>query len=124
MDNQIVYIIIASIISFILVRKIRNAKNLISYKQLNEIISSAGKYLLLDVRSRGEYKSGYINTSKNITNDKLPKALKKTKKDTLIVLYCQSGARANVAKRNLESYGYSNVVSFGGVSRWKGSLER
>jgi len=123
MDNPILIILTASLMSFIIVRKIINAKNLMSYKELSEIISSKKKYLLLDVRTRSEFKTGYITTSKNISNEKLPKALKKTKKESLVILYCQSGARANVAKRKLESFGYSNVKSFGGISRWKGSLE-
>ena len=37
-------------------------------------------------------------------------------KDTTVVVYCKSGARANRAKIVLEKHGYTNVLNGGGLS--------
>ena len=98
-------------------------RNLISYKFLVELRNSGSKSILLDVRSRQEYKLGHIPGAKNIAHDKLPQAMVKGKKDTPVVVYCRSGLRAGRAKKALERAGYSQVYSFGGISRWKSGLE-
>jgi len=97
-------------------------KQFISYKALDQLIGSEQKFLLLDVRTGSEFKSGHIPGAKNSPQEKLLKTLNKTKKETLIVVYCQSGGRARKAKKFLENSGFLNVQSFGGVSRWKGQL--
>ena len=75
-------------------------------------------YLLLDVRTPGEFDSGYIPTAENlplqIIGDKLPQV----PKDSLVILYCRSGNRSAQAKRILENEGYTNIVDFGGINRW------
>jgi len=35
-----------------------------------------------------------------------------------IVVYCQSGGRSAMAKRLLESNGFTNVHDLGGISQW------
>ena len=40
---------------------------------------------------------------------------------TLIVVYCGSGARSAKARQALEALGYTRVVDFGAMGRWKGS---
>jgi phage shock protein E len=95
----------------------------ISFKALRDLIQSESKLILLDVRTGSEYKSGHIPGSKNAPQEKLLKVLNKTNKETSIVVYCQSGARARRAKKTLISSGYTNVQTFGGISRWKSELE-
>lgn len=124
MTQYIPYIIIGIIAGFFVYRYIRNAVTLMSYKELKSKLENGDKFVLLDVRTNKEYKSGRIPGSRHISPENLPAKLKKTKKDALIVVYCQSGGRAAVAKRKLEINGYTNVTSFGGVRRWKGALEK
>lgn len=124
MTQYIPYIIMGVIAGFIIYRRISIAINLISYKELKGKLEKGEKVVIIDVRTGREYKEGHIPSSRHISAENLPAKLKKTKKDALIVVYCKSGGRASVAKRKLEFNGYTNVISFGGISRWKGSLEQ
>lgn len=119
------YIILGIVAGFFLYRKISSSINLVSYKELREKFDSGEKFHLIDVRSGKEFRSGFIAGAINVPQEKIPTGLKKKiKKDASIILYCQSGSRANHAKRKMEMSGYTNVTSFGGIRRWKGSLEK
>lgn len=124
MTQYIPYIIMGIVAGFIIYRRVSSAINLMSYKELKSKIENGEKFVLIDVRTGKEFKAGHIPASRHISAENLPAKLKKTKKDALIVVYCKSGGRASVAKRKLEFNGYTNVISFGGVSRWKGQLEK
>lgn len=124
MTQYIPYIIMGIIAGFIIYRYIYNAITLMSYKELKRKLENGDKFVLLDVRTNKEYKSGHIPGSRHISQENLPAKLKKTKKDALIVVYCQNGGPAAAARRKLELNGYTNVTSFGGVKRWKGNLEK
>jgi rhodanese-related sulfurtransferase len=91
---------------------------------LAKLISTGSEeYLLLDVRTEAEYRSGHIPTAENIDyrdlngNPALPED-----KEALIILYCRSGNRSGIADRTLRRMGYSNLYDFGGISRWSGPL--
>jgi rhodanese-related sulfurtransferase len=77
--------------------------------------------VILDVRSHGEYVSGHIEGSINISVTKLAENLNKLKsKNQTIITCCASGMRSASAKGILESNGYKNVINGGS---WQ-SLER
>ena len=59
--------------------------------------------VILDVRSKGEYQSGHIKGSINISVDTLNNNLSKLKKDKTIITCCASGMRISAAKNNLKS---------------------
>lgn len=93
---------------------------------LQELVEEGGvEYLLLDVRTEAEYKRGYIPTADHIhfrqirNYPNLP-----DKKDALIILYCQSGARSGRAFWDLKRMGYTNVHNFGGIVDWPGRIVR
>lgn len=117
------YIILGIVAGFIIYRKISNAINLISYRELKEKIDSGENFHLIDVRTGKEFREGHIAGAKNIPQEKIPSGMKKKiKKNSLIIVYCHSGSRASLARRKLLLNGYSNVVSFGSIRRWKGRL--
>lgn len=117
------YIIIGALSGFFLFRKISSARNLISYRELKEKMESGESFHLIDVRTGKEFRAGHIRGSVNVPQEKIPSAMKKKiKKDSLIVVYCHSGSRAALARRKLLLNGYSNVVSFGSIRRWKDAL--
>ncbi|WP_298653606.1 rhodanese-like domain-containing protein [uncultured Proteiniphilum sp.] len=62
--------------------------------------------LLLDVRSREEYNSGYAADSVNIPLDILANEIGKLSKDVPIVVVCLSGARSAYAVNLLKSEGF------------------
>jgi phage shock protein E len=71
--------------------------------------------IILDVRSKGEYAQGHIKGSINVAVDQLANNLNKfANKNNPIITCCASGARSGMAKRILESNGYSNVHNGGG----------
>ncbi len=53
--------------------------------------------ILLDVRTKGEYKQGNISNSINIPLDSLSSSLSKLKKDQTIIVVCASGMRSKSA---------------------------
>ena len=71
--------------------------------------------IILDVRSKGEYASGNIKGSINISVDQLSNNLGKLKdKNKTIITCCASGMRSASAKSILKSNGYINVHNGGG----------
>ncbi|MCA4894844.1 MAG: rhodanese-like domain-containing protein [Cytophagales bacterium] len=70
--------------------------------------------IILDVRSKGEYAQGHIKGSINIAVDHLANNLSKISKNKVIITCCASGGRSGMAKRILESNGYTEVHNGGG----------
>lgn len=73
--------------------------------------------VILDVRSRGEYKGGHIKGSLNIPVDELTSNLNRIPdKNKPIIACCASGGRSGSACGILKSHGYTNVINGGGWS--------
>ena len=72
--------------------------------------------MLLDVRTPGEFSQGHLQGAINIPHDQLAARINEIDqdKDRDIVVYCVSGHRSGLAKRTLESLGYTNVMNAGG----------
>jgi phage shock protein E len=72
--------------------------------------------MLVDVRTPEEYSQGHLQDSVNIPYDQLAARVNEIDqdKDRDIVVYCRSGRRSSLAKRTLESLGYTNVLNAGG----------
>ena len=74
---------------------------------------------LLDVRSPGEFAGGHIDGAVSIPVQELGSRVNELGEKTgQIVVYCQSGNRSAMAKRLLESNGFTNVHDMGGISQW------
>lgn len=70
--------------------------------------------VILDVRTKGEYKGGHIKGSINISVDELRNNLHRIPdKQKTIITCCASGMRSGSAKRLLTSTGYSTVYNGG-----------
>lgn len=85
---------------------------------------SAGSWAFIDVRTPAEYAEGHIPGALNIPLDTLASRMGEWPRDGLYVLYCRSGNRSGQAKAALDASGFTRVVNFGGISRWKGVLAR
>ena len=93
--------------------------------ELNSLIEGQDReYILIDVRTKAEYDSGYIPTAINIPYNILADNLPTEDKDARIIVYCRSGSRSNIALNMLLDLGFKNVVDFGGISRWTYELMR
>jgi phage shock protein E len=92
--------------------------------ELQQLVSRKTEpYILVDVRTPGEYTSGHIPTAINIPFDVIGNNPPTNDKNALIIVYCKSGARARSAAQTLEALGYLHVVDFGGIDRWKGPID-
>ena len=81
--------------------------------------------VLLDVRTPQEYSEGHIPESKNVplqTLDKVRSVVEN--KDTELFVYCYSGTRSRQAATVLGQMGYTKVHNIGGISSYRGKVER
>ena len=71
--------------------------------------------IILDVRSKGEFKGGHIKGAINIPVNELSGNLSKLKdKNKPIITCCASGMRSASAKTILKNAGYTEVYNGGG----------
>ena len=81
-------------------------------------------YILLDVRTKEEYESGYIPGAINIPlsdiNENVVSSL--PDKSQIILVYCRSGNRSRQASDKLSRLGYTNIIEIGGINSWKGEV--
>lgn len=79
---------------------------------------------VIDVRVADQYKEGHIKDAINLPLETIEKdiASKVPKKDTKIVLYCNTGNRSGQAFEKLKKLGYTNVSNAQGVKQYKYDL--
>ena len=96
----------------------------ISMDEAKTLMEKEEGYILLDVRTKGEYESGYIpgaiNTPLSDIDEKIISFL--PDKSQMILVYCRSGNRSREASDKLSKLGYSNVLEIGGINAWKGEI--
>ena len=81
--------------------------------------------VLIDVRNPDECKRGIVPGAINLPLSRLRSASKLIPdKDTPIFAYCLRGTRSLQAVGELKRMGYTRVKSIGGITRYKGALER
>jgi len=92
-----------------------NAKD-ISQDELQTLMNSETKPLLIDVRSEDEYAEGHIAGAINIPYKELEQRLLELSgvKDRQIILYCRSGRRAGIAKETLQQNGFTQLDHLSG----------
>ena len=92
----------------------------LSAEEAHKMMSELKDYVLLDVRTDGEYKekriAGAILIPDYEIKDRAGKEL--PDKNKVIFVYCRSGRRSANAAKYLVSLGYVNVYDFGGIIDW------
>ena len=96
----------------------------ISMDEAKTLMEKEEGYILLDVRTKGEYESGYIPVAINIPlsdiDEKIISFL--PDKSQMILVYCRSGNRSREASDKLSKLGYTNILEIGGINAWKGEI--
>ena len=96
----------------------------VSAAEAQKMMASEKDYIILDVRTKGEYGMGHIPKAINIANESIgsqpPAEL--PDKDQLILVYCRSGRRSQDAAAKLAAMGYTNIVEMGGIKDWHGDV--
>ena len=81
--------------------------------------------VLLDVRTPQEYSEGHIPGGKNVPLQALDNVRSVVEnKDTELFVCCYSGARSRQAATMLGQMGYTKVNNIGGISSYRGKVER
>lgn len=81
--------------------------------------------VLLDVRTKQEYREGHVPGSKNIPLQEIGQVTRIiSNKDAPIFVHCLSGSRSRQATALLANMGYTNVKNIGGLSSYRGKVER
>ena len=81
--------------------------------------------VLLDVRTPQEYREGHIPGSTNVPLQAIDKVAFITEnKDTVLYVYCHSGARSRQAAGILQNMGFANVNNIGGIAAYRGKVEK
>ena len=91
----------------------------ISRQDLLAQIEAGTAPLILDVRTAKEYEAGHIPGAINIHFRELSKRLNEIP-DGPVIVYCERGIRANIAKRTLGAAGIQSVIHLeGDISQWR-----
>lgn len=116
--KKIIYLLLMLII-FVGCNK--EEESIIEYKNIDckeskKLIDSGA--ILIDVRSKEEYEKGYLKDAINISNIDIIDKIEKNfpDKESIIIVYCQSGGRSADAAEKLVKNGYKKVYNLGGIN--------
>ncbi len=92
----------------------------IAPKDAKDILAADKSVLLIDVRNPQEYAESHIPGSVLVPLDILSVKIQDfaPSKDSKLIVYCRSGARATSACTLLAHLGYTNVSNLGGIMTW------
>ncbi len=97
-------------------------KSIITQKDLLAQIQTNNPPLILDVRTPKEYNTGHIPGAVNIHYRELGDRLDEISavKNSNIVVYCERGIRAKIAKLTLQKAGFKSILYLeGDISKWR-----
>jgi len=99
-----------------LVTVLRHAR-LLSTRAAREHLRNGA--LIIDVRSAVEYAAGHLPKVIHMPLDQIEAGIpnRVPNKDTVLLLYCQSGMRSGAAKRKLKALGYMHAFNLGSLTR-------
>lgn len=94
--------------------------NKISVEQVKKDLDEGKDFILLDVRTKEEFREGHIEGAINIPVQVLAYEAENEllEKDQVIVLYCRSGVRTLTAAEILKELDYTEVYDMGGILFW------
>ncbi len=92
----------------------------IDAQQAKTMMDSEENFILLDVRTQGEFEGGHIPGAQLLPNETIGAAAPEElpDKEQLILIYCRSGNRSKQAAQKLVNLGYTNIYEFGGINSW------
>lgn len=123
MKNHINIILLKNFSIFAKLIIIISLLNSVSYAVSGNIADSAtvkkwiaGGALIVDVRTPEEFAAGNYKGSINIPLAEIESKLKIFgSRDRLIIVYCRTGNRSELARQILEKNGFKNVINGGGL---------
>lgn len=92
-----------------------------AYKLINENLGNEN-FIIIDLRTPREFKSGHINGAINIDYyaDDFVKQLKKLNKSKIYLVYCRSGGRSKSSLEVFQELNFEQIYHLvGGIESWK-----
>jgi len=74
---------------------------------------------IIDVRPAAAYTKGHIPGAQSFPSSTIMTRLDLLPKDTSMIIYCETGGRAQRVIKKLEGVGYTRLMNWGGYKRWK-----
>lgn len=74
--------------------------------------------LIIDVRPENAFQKGHIPTALNYPSSDFQMMLDELSTQTYLILYCETGGRAQAVIKKLEDKGYTRMLNWGGYTRW------
>jgi len=74
---------------------------------------------IIDVRGESAYTSRHIPSARSFPSSSILDRLDELPKDKYLILYCETGGRAQGVIKKLEENGYTKMMNWGGYTRWK-----
>lgn len=105
-----------------LMTEARNEVKELSVDEVQKLTAKNGKYLLLDVREKEEYREGHLAGSVSIPRGFLEMRVESAipEKSRPVIAYCAGGVRSLLAAKAMKEMGFQEVISMsGGYSAWK-----
>jgi len=89
----------------------------VTVEEVKKDMDAGKNFVLLDVRTSEEFKVGHLPKAVNIPRGTLEFMIGKhfPQKDTEIVVYCRTDARAALCAKTLSDMGYTNVKNLSGA---------
>ena len=88
-------------------------------EKLRELVATPDNSIwIIDVRPAAAYQKGHIPTAKSFPSSEILSRLDEIPKDTYLIMYCETGGRAQGVIKKLEKKGYMRLMNWGGISRW------
>jgi rhodanese-related sulfurtransferase len=105
-----------------MVKEAKAAIKEVSVAEVKQMVDTKEKIVLLDVRDKEEFETGYIpgaiNISRGMLEFKVDMAI--PDKNAKIIVYCGIDLRGPLATKTLNDLGYRNAVNIiGGLRVWK-----
>ncbi|HOF27377.1 MAG TPA: rhodanese-like domain-containing protein [Clostridia bacterium] len=99
---------------------VKNTYEKITAMEAKKMMDEKSGYIILDVRTKDEYKGGHIPGAVLLPNESIGKETIDIlpDKDQIILIYCRSGRRSKEAAAKLVNLGYTNIYEFGGIIDW------
>lgn len=105
----------------------------VDVKEAAEMVSrekNNSDFVILDVRTKGEYDEGHLYDSTNIdvNSGNFEKEVSKLDRNKTYLVYCRSGKRSKMAQGKMKDLGFRNVINmksgFLGWAEGKNPYER
>lgn len=96
-------------------KKVNKIAKHINVEEMRGLLKD-GNFIILDVRTESEYKSGHIENSKNIDfySDKFIEKIKELNPEKSYIIYCRSGNRSSQSLEIMKKLGFNEIYNLKG----------